>query len=232
MPSAPNDAARIFGPGRSTRMPTRRPSSAATLRMRWKRSSPSSIVPWARPIRATSMPAADHLPERALVLGRGPDGGDDLRSTVHASDATSARAVDPATSRGGAGRQLSRARSRAARSRTRSLVGSAGLWATARSSREAACVVTAAELAELGQGPQIRWVGRDADTDVEEPVEVARASGTEGDRQVVQHALDDGACGNRIEVAGMEVARRGRAANESAPRTPPRRCASPRGTGR
>ena len=29
-------------------------------------------------------PRTNHLPERPLVLGRGPDGGDDLRTAMHA----------------------------------------------------------------------------------------------------------------------------------------------------
>ena len=57
VPCSANFAARTFGPGRSTRMPTLTPSSSATARMRRNRSIPSSKVPCASPIRATFIPA-------------------------------------------------------------------------------------------------------------------------------------------------------------------------------
>ena len=50
--------ARILGPGRSARMPTVRPDSAATVRMRAIRSSDSSSGPCARERRAMSMPSS------------------------------------------------------------------------------------------------------------------------------------------------------------------------------
>ena len=57
-PPSGNSAARILGPGRSARMPTVRPASAATVRMRAMRSSDSSSGPCARERRAMSMPSS------------------------------------------------------------------------------------------------------------------------------------------------------------------------------
>ena len=63
--------ARTFGPGRSTRTPMGRPSDASTRRTRRYFSMASSSVPWASPMRATSMPAS----ARSLIEPSESDAG-------------------------------------------------------------------------------------------------------------------------------------------------------------
>lgn len=66
-------------------------------------------------------------------------------------------------------------------------------------------VVATPQLTELGQRPQIGWIGRYADPDVEKPVEIAGAAGPEAHREVVEHALHDRTGGDRPEIAVVEL---------------------------
>lgn len=65
-------------------------------------------------------------------------------------------------------------------------------------------VVSAPQLAQLGEGSQVGRVGGDPHADVEQPVEVAGAAGTERHGQVVEHPMDDGSGRHRVEIARME----------------------------
>ena len=64
--------------------------------------------------------------------------------------------------------------------------------------------IATSQLTELGQRPQVGWIGRDPDPDVEEPVEVAGTAGPKAHRQVVEHALHDRTGRDGSEVAVVE----------------------------
>src|SRR5580692_749956 len=67
-PPAGKAAALILGPGRSASTPT----EGAAVRMRRRRATASSIEPWARGSRATSIPAKAMLAMMSGVSDAGP----------------------------------------------------------------------------------------------------------------------------------------------------------------
>ena len=80
-------------------MPTGRPRSAATLRMRWYRSRASSTDSWDRLMPGDVHARLDQPLEGALVLRGGADGGDDLRPTSHGRQRYRAQESRPVTPR-------------------------------------------------------------------------------------------------------------------------------------